>query len=75
MSANHEYLHATQLVEHFKSTLPKSINKLITKKHYDELTLMIESAINVSIGSIQEQNAQKLEAMANELRAQQKDSI
>ncbi len=75
MSPNTEYLHAEQVVEHFRATLPKSVNKLITSKHYDELTLMIESAITVSIGSIQEHHAKKLEAMADELRSQQKNSL
>jgi hypothetical protein len=75
MSLDQQYMHAAQVVEHFKATLPISINKLITKKHYDELTLMIESAINVSVVSILEQNAKKLEILAYELRSQQKDSI
>jgi hypothetical protein len=75
MSLSNEYLHAQQVVEHFKATLPISINKLITKKHCDELTLMIETAISVSVVSILEQNAQKLEILAQELRSQQKDSI
>jgi hypothetical protein len=75
MSLNNEYVHAEQVVEHFKATLPISINKLITKKHYDELTLMIESAINVSVVSTLEQNAKKLEVLAQEIRSQQKDNI
>ncbi|MFT7413794.1 MAG: capsule polysaccharide export protein KpsE/RkpR [Methylophagaceae bacterium] len=75
MSNNNELVHAEQVVEHFKATLPKSINKLITKKHYDELTLMIETAINVSVVSILEQNARKLETLMQELRSQQKDII
>jgi capsule polysaccharide export protein KpsE/RkpR len=75
MSINNEYVHAEQVVEHFKATLPRSINKLITKKHYDELTLMIESAINVSVVSILEHNAIQLETLAKQLRSQQKDNI
>ena len=75
MSINNESMHAKQVIEHFKETLPKSVNKLITKKHYDELTLMIETAINVSVTSILEQNAKKIESLAQELRSQQKDNI
>lgn len=36
---------------------------------------MIESAINVSVVSILEQNSKKLEILAQELRSQQKDNV
>jgi|GEM_PF-2325444 len=75
MSHKNERAHAEQVVEHFKATLPKSIDSLITKKHYNELTVMIQSAIDVSVVSTLEHNAQKLEALAKELRSQQKDHI
>ncbi len=60
--------HANQVVEHFKQALPDSTRKHIGAKHFDELALMIESALSATVLEALEQAADRVEALATGLR-------
>ena len=65
-------IHAKKVVDHFKSTLPESITSHLGQKHYDELALMINSAIETSVALAIECNAQEIENLANTIRRNKK---
>lgn len=61
--------HARQVVNHFRETLPAGIARDLGAKHYDELTLMIESAISAAVLEELERAADRLDALSRALRS------
>ncbi len=65
----HKHLpHAERVVQAFKEKLSASGRQHVGERHFDELTLMIESAISTSVLEEMERAADKLSELAQELR-------
>ena len=65
----HKHLpHAERVVQAFKEKLSASGRQHVGERHFDELTLMIESAISTSVLEEMERAADKLAELARELR-------
>lgn len=65
----HKHLpHAERVVNTFKEKLSKSGREHVGDKHFDELTLMIESAISTSVLEESEHAADLLQELANSIR-------
>ena len=65
----HRHLpHAERVVQAFKDNLSDSGRQHVGEKHFDELILMIESAISTSVLEDMEHAADKLAHLAEELR-------
>ncbi len=60
--------HAERVVQAFKEKLSASGRQHVGERHFDELTLMIESAISTSVLEEMERAADKLSELARELR-------
>ncbi len=65
----HKHLsHAERLVDTFKKKLSKSGRDHVGDKHFDELALMIESAISTAVLEEGEHTADKLQDMVDSIR-------
>ncbi len=65
----HKHLpHAERLVNAFKNKLSKSGREHVGDKHFDELTLLIESAISTAVLEETEHVADRLQELANSIR-------
>lgn len=60
--------HAQQVVDNFKGKLSESGRQHVGEKHFDELALLIESAISTAVLEEMERAADSLEAMAHRMR-------
>jgi hypothetical protein len=60
--------HAEALVEAFKGFLPASLANEISEAHFDELSMMVESAIDTAVLEHQEAFAARLIKLAEEVR-------
>jgi len=60
--------HAEAIVESFKGFLPSSLLNEISDDHFDELSMMIESAINTAVLEHQERFATQLGKLADTVR-------
>ena len=60
--------HAERVVQAFKEKLSASGRQRVGEHHFDELTLMIESAISTSVLEEMERAADRLSRLAQELR-------
>ena len=66
---SHKHLpHAERVVQAFKDKLSKSGREHVGEKHFDELTLMIESAISTSVLETVEQAANDMTALVEKIR-------
>jgi hypothetical protein len=59
--------HARQVVERFQSILADA-GETLSEQHSDELALLVEAALDASLVEQLEKMAVKLEAMAHDLR-------
>ncbi len=65
----HKHLpHAERVVQAFKDKLSSSGRQHVGEKHFDELALLIESAISTSVLEEMERAADKVAQVADELR-------
>jgi len=65
----HKHLpHAERLVNAFKDKLSKSGREHVGDKHFDELTLMIESAISTAVLEETEHAADRLQELVESIR-------
>ncbi len=65
----HKHLpHAERIVQAFRDKLSNSGRQHVGEKHFDELTLLIESAISTSVLEEMERAADKIACLAVELR-------
>jgi len=65
----HKHLpHAERLVDAFKNKLSKSGREHVGDKHFDELTLMIESAISTAVLEETEHAADILQEAVDSIR-------
>jgi len=65
----HKHLpHAERVVQAFREKLSASGRQHVGDKHFDELTLMVESAISTSVLEEMERAADKIAHLAEELR-------
>lgn len=60
--------HAQQVVDSFKEKLSKSGLEHVGQKHFDELQLLIESAIDSAVYLEIERIADKLDSLSHEVR-------
>ncbi|NOZ37073.1 MAG: phosphatase [Gammaproteobacteria bacterium] len=60
--------HAQQVVERFKEIISESGRQHIGQKHFDELTLLIESAMSTAVLEELETAADKMNALAQQMR-------
>ncbi|HEB55727.1 MAG TPA: phosphatase [Gammaproteobacteria bacterium] len=60
--------HAQQVVERFKEMISESGRQHIGQKHFDELTLLIESAISTAVLEELEIAADKMNSLAHQMR-------
>jgi len=63
-----ELKHAEKIVAHFKNLLSDKHIAEIGPAHFDELSLMIEAAINSSVLTTLEHTADKVADMAEQIR-------
>ncbi len=65
----HRHLsHARQVVEAFREKLSPSGRQHVGEGHFDELTLMVESAISTAVLEEMEHAADKVANLAREIR-------
>ena len=65
----HKHLpHAERVVNTFKDKLSKSGREHVGDKHFDELALMIESAISTAVLEESEHAADRLQELVNSIR-------
>lgn len=65
----HKHLpHAKRIVNTFKDKLSKSGREHVGDKHFDELALMIESAISTAVLEEGEHTADQLQELVNSIR-------
>ncbi len=62
--------HARQVVERFKAFLSEDEQAQLGEEHFDELSLLIESAIDASVLDAMERAADELDALARKMRDQ-----
>lgn len=60
--------HALSVVEAFKEKLSKSALEHVGQKHFDELALLIESAIDSSVFIEMEKVANRIDVFAKDVR-------
>ena len=60
--------HATHVVDTFKEKLSESGRHHVGEKHFDELALLVESAISTAVLEEMEHTADKLDQVASEMR-------
>ncbi len=60
--------HAKNVVESFKAKLPDAMTNDIGEAHFDELALMIESAISAAVLTEMEKAADKIDSLAHNIR-------
>ena len=60
--------HAEQVVRHFRDSLSESARRNIGEKHFAELALMIESAIDAAVLDELADNVQQLERVVAQLK-------
>jgi predicted Co/Zn/Cd cation transporter (cation efflux family) len=60
--------HAARVVEHFKAMLSQSGREHVGQGHFEELSLMIESAISAALLEQGEHLADRLEEIAKSVR-------
>lgn len=66
----HRHLtHAQQVVERFRDMLSESGRQHVGQAHFDELSLLIESAISSAVLEELEAAADKMDRLAHELRS------
>ncbi len=63
-----EFTHAQKVVEQFKTLLSREEIQGLEEEHMDELTLLIEAAIDAAVLEALEKTADKLEQLATETR-------
>jgi bifunctional DNA-binding transcriptional regulator/antitoxin component of YhaV-PrlF toxin-antitoxin module len=66
---NNELDHAQKVVDNFKTTLPDSVLKHLGKKHFDDLVLLINSAIESSVLEVMEDDLEEMERLVKKLKA------
>ncbi|PID44999.1 MAG: phosphatase [Proteobacteria bacterium] len=66
--SNSQKEHAKQVVEAFKSKLNKKTREGLSKKHYKELELLVESAIDAAVFVELERVANKMAKFAKDVR-------
>ncbi len=62
--------HARQVVERFRGMLSPSGRQHVGEAHFDELALLVEAAISSAVLEAMESVADRLEALAHEMRNQ-----
>jgi hypothetical protein len=62
------FQHAAHVVDTFKEKLSESGRHHVGEKHFDELALLIESAISTAVLEEMERAANKLDQVASEMR-------
>jgi hypothetical protein len=66
----HRHLtHAQQVVERFKNMLSESGRQHVGQSHFDELSLLIESAISSAVFQELGEAADKIDELAHQLRS------
>ena len=60
--------HALNVVKTFKAKLPDEIATQVGEAHFDELSLLIESAISAAVFDEMEKAANKVDRLAHEIR-------
>ena len=60
--------HAKKVVESFQAKLPEAMVRDISEAHFDELALMIESAISAAVLEEMEKAADKIDLLAHNIR-------
>lgn len=66
---SHKHLpHAERVVQAFKDKLSKSGREHVGEKHFDELTLMIESAISTTVLETVEHAAEQMNDLVDKIR-------
>lgn len=60
--------HAKQVVAAFKEKISKSASEHIGQKHFDELELLIEAAMDSAVFIEMERVAEKMTTFANDIR-------
>lgn len=60
--------HAQQVVNRFRDMLSQSGREHVGEKHFDELSLLIESAISTAILEELEKAADRMDQLAHDLR-------
>ncbi len=60
--------HAQQVVERFKEMISESGQQHIGQQHFDELTLLIESAMSSAVLDEMETAADKMDTLAHQMR-------
>ena len=63
-----EYSHSHKLVDRFRRMIGPDICSQIGEEHFEELALMIESAIDASLVDVLERSAEKVTLVAKEIR-------
>ncbi len=63
-----EFTHAQKVVEQFKTLLSREEIQGLEAEHLDELTLLIEAAVDAAVLEALEKTADKLEQLAMETR-------
>lgn len=63
-----EFSHAKKVVEQFKHLLSSQEAQCVSAEHFDELTLLIEAAIDAAVLDALEKTADQLEKLAQETR-------
>lgn len=61
-------VHANHVVDSFKEKLPDAMINDIGESHFDELALLIESAISAAVLEEMEKAADKIDKLAHEIR-------
>ncbi len=61
--------HAQNVADRFRTILEESDDQCLNANHYDELSLLIESAIDAALIEKEEMIADRLQQLAQELRS------
>lgn len=61
--------HAQKVADRFRKILEESDDQCLDDNHYDELSLLIESAIDAALIEKEEMIADRLQKLAQELRS------
>lgn len=61
--------HAQKVADRFRAILDESGDQCLDDNHYDELSLLVESAIDAAMIEKEEMIADRLQKMARELRS------
>ena len=60
--------HAVNVVNTFKEKLPAETAEMVGAAHFDELSLLIESAISAAVFDEMEKAANKVDQLAHDIR-------